>query len=73
MKRKIRTKLKKNFDFQDIFAKVKKNPYSSSKKGCFNILEVISFFIIIFLVLGFVTFCQKQDNYSKMISPERVV
>ena len=70
----IMQNFKKTFDTSQ---KVLGNPnetYSESKRGCLPFLEVISFFLIFLLVLGFTTFCQrKEENYSNLISTQKLL
>ncbi len=45
---------------------------SDAKNGCSNFLEVASFFLIIFLILGFVNFCQRKNGHTNSISIEKI-
>ena len=37
----------------------------SFKKGCMNLIEVTSFFLVFLIVLFFVTFCQRQEETTR--------
>tara|TARA_Y100001968_G_C19425202_1_gene753956 strand:+ start:1513 stop:1734 length:222 start_codon:yes stop_codon:yes gene_type:complete len=68
-----RAKFKKFFSSKIFTLIPSNNPDFKNKKGCLNVLEVLSFFLIILLVLGFVTFCQKKNDFSKVPDLELVV
>ena len=45
-------------------SKICKKTFPKIKKGCKNLLDLISFVFIICIVFGFVTFCQKKEEHS---------
>ena len=63
---------KKTFLKEQEICKDCKNQFPSIKKGCRNLIEVISFFLVLILVFGFVTFCQKNEELPKRSVLEKI-